>query len=575
MDPPAPPTPPSASPLPPTCRRPPEPCAAPAGSPPPSAPPGCVRATCRSCGRPTSTTCPVRYAHGGARGGVGAPIPASAARCGRGRPTRATATSSARCRCAADVADGHVEFESWASDAVDDNGGYGGGSLRSSTWSTARARACRPPRRRRRRRRRRAHRRRRRRRLPAPPASGWSSLRTAPTTRRIESRRRPDGGAEELRYYHAGVWNDRPDVVVTTTTPGYAPVDASAKGLVAEEGGQMAQISLPADGSSPLELTFTMVDSETGEAVQVGEFYFTIFDIDGDGDAATREEVKVTGESMVALHEPTNIVVGDAGTFSRAASPTVRVPTAGDGIVQADSERPSSARGRRRLHACYTAPTIASADELGDAPRARHLHVCRHELVHRLVLSHSSEDTPPLRRRVRPRALVQGPLPAAGAADPPPPSPPPPSPPPTLRRRRRRRRRRLPRRRRRPAPEPAADAAAAEPAAAAAAARALSRVAAEVAGPSPPPPPPRPPPPDPSPPPPPLGPASWGQLVVVINETYCATKNDSKTSPTTPTMSAPTPSRPARPTWATSTRRRIRTAPRRRTTRTTRRPLAS
>ena len=64
----------------------------------------------------------------------------------------------------------------------------------------------------------------------------------------------PDGGAEELRYYHAGVWNDRPfDVVVTTTTPGYAPVDASATGLVAEEGGQMGQISLPADGSSPLE----------------------------------------------------------------------------------------------------------------------------------------------------------------------------------------------------------------------------------------------------------------------------------------------------------------------------------
>ena len=37
------------------------------------------------------------------------------------------------------------------------------------------------------------------------------------------------------------------------------------------------------------------------------------------------------------------------------------------------------------------------------------------------------------------------------------------------------------------------------------------------------------PPPIPMPPPPPLGRASWGQLVVVIDETYCATKNDLET----------------------------------------------
>ena len=47
----------------------------------------------------------------------------------------------------------------------------------------------------------------------------------------------------------------------------------------------------------------------------------------------------MTGESMFALHEPTNIVVGDAGAYcSCNVADECAYPTAGDGIVQADSD---------------------------------------------------------------------------------------------------------------------------------------------------------------------------------------------------------------------------------------------
>ena len=505
MEPPAPPSPPSASPLPPfpslPPAPPPEPLAPqhPPGSPaPPSAPPGLRSCYVSVLVKPTDfdnlseyvTRTVVR------EGGVETLIHGE---CGPLR-TGATYAGNGYFECALQVPlpmspTGTWEFESWASDAVDDNGGYGGGNLQVEYVVDCTG-SCLPP----------AS-------PPSPPSPPPGAPPPAPPTlypcaAGIEvvfpsadgtdtpphsnlGGAGPDGGAEELRYYHAGVWNDRPfDVVVTTTTPGYAPVDASATGLVAEEGGQMAQISLPADGSSPLELTFTMVDSETGDAVTVGEFYFTIFDIDGDGGAATREEVKVTGESMFALHEPTNIVVGDAGTFySCGVADECAYPTAGDGIVQADSDEAvvcPSADGD--YGACpHRADDRLDPWGLGDAQLARAVTFTFVDTSSFTVsvLSHSSEDTrllfggasnlvPSCKDPYPPPAPPSPPPPSPPPPSPPPsppppsppPTPPPPAPPPPS-----------------PPPEPAADAAAAEPAAAAAAARALPRVAAEVARP--------------------------------------------------------------------------------------------
>lgn len=119
----------------------------------------------------------------------------------------------------------------------------------------------------------------------------------------------PDSGAETLVY--SNVFPNT-DLVVAATSP-YTPNLLNANGGVLHNGlhGGFGVINMACDGS--VDLTFTFVDSVSGEPVVPSPFLFTWFDSDHGMAHESREAITVSGFSSFHLTDMTALDVTELG----------------------------------------------------------------------------------------------------------------------------------------------------------------------------------------------------------------------------------------------------------------------